>query len=67
MRPRRIRRVNGPVPAVPANNAGEGFNEAPANSPGNAGRAELSSAVVLHRRCFNEAPANSPGNESKGA
>ena len=39
-----------------------GFNEAPANSPGNAAPAEARTAG-RRQFCFNEAPANSPGNE----
>ena len=37
-----------------------GFNEAPANSPGN--RAAESADLLLSMESFNEAPANSPGN-----
>ena len=58
MRPRRIRRGTRSSPRT-ARALHRCFNEAPANSPGNA---SLRSSTARVRPCFNEAPANSPGN-----
>ena len=38
------------------------FNEAPANSPGNARSTLVGGVDGIDAYCFNEAPANSPGN-----
>ena len=70
MRPRRIRRGMPLRPAIRRGSATsrsamrvEGFNEAPANSPGNAWAAGTTSAIPPGQGIgFNEAPANSPGN-----